>query len=291
MPSLASASTGPPRDTHPPNQQVRKTRPSSGTRFELQALEPRVLLSADLLLPGHEDAAPISSNQAAEEVALGEDEATQIGEKEFVIGYDPAAQIDDIFEGVCGEAVGANVAQPGPSVESAGDTPSVPEVGDKDVHSPAGGQAPAATTSAQEGGGAGQLADSNEEGGSGGDEPVSASTLGDVSGDLDDLSAGATSPLEDQAPAAESSAQTTLDPVATTASADQESEETTSAGAVGADVSNPLTAQLTDTLKSANGPPAESESDDSSLVNEPSSANPANDEDSEEALSVLENRP
>src|SRR5688572_17338660 len=83
-----------------PKQRLKRNRPSLRTRFELQALEPRVLLSADPMDLGNKDDAPSLHGAAAEEVVVDGIEAAGMGEKEYVIAYDPGAQVDDIFGGL-----------------------------------------------------------------------------------------------------------------------------------------------------------------------------------------------
>jgi hypothetical protein len=87
---------------------LNKNRPGFRNRFELQALEPRVLLSADPLdLVNKDDASP-SVDQTADEVVVAHEEVAQGGQKNYVIAYDPGAQVDDIFGGVGEAEAGAN---------------------------------------------------------------------------------------------------------------------------------------------------------------------------------------
>ncbi len=96
---------------------MRSKHPNQGNLFELQALEPRVLLSADLLASAAATAPKASHGQATEEVAVGREEAANLAQKCYVVAYDAGAQIADIFDGMTGEV--AQVASTDSSSEMA----------------------------------------------------------------------------------------------------------------------------------------------------------------------------
>ncbi|MEQ1861602.1 MAG: LEPR-XLL domain-containing protein, partial [Chthoniobacteraceae bacterium] len=260
---------------------MKPNRPTPANLFELQALEPRVLLSADLLVAGAQDAHETRPGNATDEVVLDTQQAAQIGAKSDVVSYDPAAQVDDIFAGfdvapssvdapelldaeTAGDGVDNGVAVPGAeAVESAADSAvnSDESLGDSATDDDARGDLISALESL--------LADADEQPATAAESPATEASP-----------KSATSVLE--------ATVATVQPLPTAAAASAETDSQIAPESLGADVANPLTKELTETLKAANAPPA---SGASASVDEPSQTNPATGGDSAEAFVFLGSRP
>ena len=128
-------------------------------QFQLEALEPRVLLSGDGLLaaaiPPASHSDPIPSIQVEENDSNGGIDSS--------LGYDPSVQIDDIFAGVSGTDIAADSSQgliPAPPPQEAGNTATSvtapqagsvsPEQGQESDPHASGGEAPSNVVSQAE---------------------------------------------------------------------------------------------------------------------------------------------
>ncbi|MGB8170655.1 MAG: LEPR-XLL domain-containing protein, partial [Chthoniobacteraceae bacterium] len=256
-----------------------------GNFFELEALEPRVLLSADLLAAGVAKADHAKVEIAVDEVTVDAQVAAGFGEKKDVVGYDPAAQVDDIFADLEGD-----VSDAGGIVNASGDDASNQEAVDvcalgdnKDTAAAfdADASMTAGTVSERAADQEHRMDDGSGFAGGTMETIVGAADSRAVS---DTIGAG-TSASDAASSVVESVEFLTFDSVGSTSL----TAATPAGFLLGGDVINPLSNQLTETLKAANGPPA-NESRESS-VEEPSKANPASGADSQEGSIALGDRP
>src|SRR6185503_11634581 len=83
-------------------------RATARNKFELEALEPRVLMSADVMgpcLPAPDPTAKLDSAEVVED-GVADDLAV-----DTTLAYDPAAQLDDIFEATSDDSLAEETAE------------------------------------------------------------------------------------------------------------------------------------------------------------------------------------
>ena len=261
----------------------------AGNLFELEALEPRVLLSADLLASGAAKADNLKLETAVDEVAVDAQVAAGFGEKSDAVGYDPSAQVDDIFAGLGGDLSDSETSSNFASdVLSARDVMGSVGLGDNngiegvcEVTSLVGSDSAGGTVS-----------DRSEDQGSraNGESECPNGSMQALVGTTSSAVVADESEVTSAVALVETSENTTVarqtigatDPTALAALP-------FAASSLGTDVPNPLSNQLTETLKAANGPPVNKGVESS--VEGPSKANPASGQDSQEGFIALGDRP
>ena len=121
-------------------------------QFELEALEPRVLLSGDGLIAA---AVPLAGHVDEPAFIKVEEKGSRSG-LDASVAYDPSAQINDVFAGVSGTEVGSELNQPSiPAPPPPGAGTAEAAVAD----SPAGSASPAAEQAADSHASGGEASD------------------------------------------------------------------------------------------------------------------------------------
>jgi hypothetical protein len=206
---------------HQPTRQSRK-------QFELEALEPRVLLSADSLLVSASLAGGAHTHDSVRHPSFSAHEETLKGPgaAEAATGYNPADQLGSMFEGISGEAISS--------------APTATSGSAKDVtltHTQVQSE-PAAAPVAQ---------------------TISATTSTTTSGQNSKPNSTSSSSVTNSSAEFQTRVFTSVSSATLSAAADVKPNATSTS-------TNPMTQQLTDTLKNANGPPA-SQSNGSQSIN------------------------
>ena len=260
----------------------------AGNLFELEALEPRVLLSADLLAAGAASANHLKAEMTVDEVAIDAQAAAQFGEKMNVVAYDPGAQVDDIFGDLGGDDAAAKaddlLTDDGTTVVGG----AVIELVDNKTNNIDAEAQALVDDGSKIVAGTGAAIDQDSSVSSGSDSAIESlqtlnSATASVTGaeEVDGSGSANASGVLDSVTVAPQS----LDATGPAAAG----EVPVTVSALGVDASNPLLEQLTETLKSANGPPAAAAAESS--VDKPFMANLAASSDSQGGSFVLMNRP